>query len=87
MSATLKTLPQKSRNQIENQNQINDCVSLSNRLMFQLKSTRKLTFIKNGQKLKKISSRVGGGTIFEGQGGSKIDEKSMPKRFQDKISS
>ena len=36
-------------------------------------------------KNQKFDSRVGGGSIFEGQGVSKIDEKSMPKRLQDKI--
>ena len=36
-------------------------------------------------KKQKFDSRVGGGSIFEGQGVSKIDEKSMPKRLQDKI--
>ena len=36
-------------------------------------------------KNQKFDSRVGGGSIFEGQGVSKIDEKSMPKRVQDKI--
>ena len=32
----------------------------------------------------KIDSRVGGGSVFEGQGVSQIEEKSMPKRLQDK---
>ena len=36
-------------------------------------------------KKQKFDSRVGGGSIFEGQGVSKIDEKSMPKRLQAKI--
>ena len=36
-------------------------------------------------KKQKFDSRVGGGSVFEGQGVSKIDEKSMPKRLQDKI--
>ena len=35
-------------------------------------------------KKQKIDSRFGRGSIFEGQGGSKIDQKSMPKRLQDK---
>ena len=32
----------------------------------------------------KFDSGVHGSSIFKGQGGSKIDEKSMPKRLQDK---
>ena len=45
------------------------------------KTKPKLERLKN----QKNDSHVGGGSIFEGQGGSKIDEKSMPKRLQDKI--
>ena len=45
------------------------------------KTKPKIERLKN----QKIYSRVGGGSIFDGQGGSKIDEKSMPKRLQDKI--
>ena len=33
---------------------------------------------------RKFDSRVGGGSIFKGQGVSQIEEKSMPKRLQDK---
>ena len=32
----------------------------------------------------KFDSRVGGGSIFKGQGVSQIEEKSMPKRLQDR---
>ena len=45
------------------------------------KTNPKIERLKN----QKFDSRVGGGSIFEGQGVSKIDEKSMPKRVQDKI--
>ena len=45
------------------------------------KTAPKIERLKN----QKFDSRVGGGSIFEGQGVSKIDEKSMPKRLQDKI--
>ena len=45
------------------------------------KTEPKIERLKN----QKIDSRIGGGSIFEDQGGSKIDEKSMPKRLQDKI--
>ena len=36
-------------------------------------------------KNQKICFRIGGGSILEGRGVSKIDEKSMPKPLQDKI--
>ena len=45
------------------------------------KTGPKIERVKN----QKFDSRVGGGSIFEGQGVSQIDEKSMPKRLQDKL--